>query len=234
LDQIDGENPTATNLDNPEDIQIINGNLVVADKSHNRVLVFNGIPGANDSPIKVLGQPDLSTCNAGAVVSGSQLESPTSVASDGTKLLVADYRNNRVLIWNNFSALTSGQTADAVLGQPDMASNIPGISSTFDSPYYATFSGSGALAVADEENHRVLIWTSIPVCTTPSTGCSADFGSPVILGQTDGTKNDANGSVGGITNAQGLYSPNSVKFNGLNQLIVGDAYNYRFLVFNAK
>jgi hypothetical protein len=182
----------------------------------------------------VLGQPDLSTCNAGAVVSGSQLESPTSVASDGTKLLVADYRNNRVLIWNNFSALTSGQTADAVLGQPDMASNIPGISSTFDSPYYATFSGSGALAVADEENHRVLIWTSIPVCTTPSTGCSADFGSPVILGQTDGTKNDANGSVGGITNAQGLYSPNSVKFNGLNQLIVGDAYNYRFLVFNAK
>ena len=46
-----------------------------------------------------------------------------AVYSDGTHLFVADYDNNRVLIWNNIPT-SNGQAANMVLGQPNMTSSL--------------------------------------------------------------------------------------------------------------
>ena len=41
---------------------------------------------------------------------------------DGTKLFIADTRNNRVLIYNSIPT-ENNASADVVIGQPDMVSN---------------------------------------------------------------------------------------------------------------
>ncbi len=89
-----------------------------------RVLVWNTLPTTTFAPADlVLGQPDFSTdvSNNGGV-SASSLESATQIDSDGTRLAVADLRNNRVLLWNTFP-VTLGQPATSVIGQPSFASS---------------------------------------------------------------------------------------------------------------
>ncbi len=51
-------------------------------------------------------------------------EGPQSVVTDGTRMFVSSYANNRVLIWNQIpdSALTP---PDVVLGQPDFQTITP-------------------------------------------------------------------------------------------------------------
>ena len=96
----------------------INGKLYVADMANNRVLIWNTVPTNSNTPASVvLGQPDMSstTANNGGI-SGSSLNLPRSVYSDGTKLYVADQGNNRVLIWNTIPTVNN-MTADVVLGQ---------------------------------------------------------------------------------------------------------------------
>ena len=52
------------------------------------------------------------------------LSFPYAVQSDGTRLFVPDYSNNRVLIWNTMPT-ADGTPPNVVLGQPDMTSNTP-------------------------------------------------------------------------------------------------------------
>src|SRR5262249_8672786 len=128
----------------------------------------------------VLGQPDFTTTTLNAAATQNNLRLPTAVASDGTRLAVADTDHNRILIWNNISGLTNNANADVVIGQPDFKSvSIPG-----QVPNAKSLRGpqgvwiqNGKLFIADTQNHRVLIYNSIPT----QNGVAAD----VVLGQKD-------------------------------------------------
>ena len=67
------------------------------------------------------------------------------MASDGTRLYVGDYNNQRVLIWNTISAATG---ANLVLGQPNMTSNT-----NFGATASSFFNPGGVATDGDEDLH---------------------------------------------------------------------------------
>ncbi len=85
---------------------------------------------------------------------------PMGIAGDGTRLFLADTYNNRVLVWN--TAPTSNTPPDFVLGQKDFTGNHSGSGrDQMNFPVNITTDGK-RLVVADTDNHRLLIWTSMP------------------------------------------------------------------------
>lgn len=88
----------AHRLDYPTGVHYDGVRLFVADSKNNRVLVWNTLPGSNGTPAdNVLGQADFTSKAITGGVSG--LLEPTGIFSLGTRLLVADTLNNRVLIY---------------------------------------------------------------------------------------------------------------------------------------
>lgn len=101
------------------------------------------------------------------------------IATDGTRLFLADSFNHRVLIWSTLP--TANVAPDLVLGQPDFTSNTPGSGrGQMNMPMQVSTDGR-RLAVADSYNDRILIWTSFPT----RNGAPADL---VINGSNVGTK----------------------------------------------
>ncbi|MHC4678728.1 MAG: NHL repeat-containing protein [Planctomycetota bacterium] len=83
-----------------------------------------------------------------------------SIASDGTRFLVADTYNNRVLVWNK---LPEGNVPpDLVLGQKDFTSNDPGTGRDQLNWPVSGAAADGHIVVADTENNRILIWNGPP------------------------------------------------------------------------
>jgi len=163
---------------------VVDSNRVGASPENNRVLIFNNLQEQLPAPTAqlpqgarcpvctgkadvVLGQTDFTKSDIG--LSQTALRQPTAVATDGKVVVVADTDNNRVLIWNNIPT-TNGAPANLVLGQPDFKGNAPN-AGTGDPrvPSAKTLRGPqgvwiqyGKLYVADTQNHRVLVWNSIP------------------------------------------------------------------------
>jgi hypothetical protein len=94
---------------------------------------------------------------------------PGTIGIDGTHFLLADTRNNRVLIWNT---LPNGNVSpDLVLGQTTLTTNNSGSDlGSMDWPTSVCMAG-GKIVVADAYNNRILIWNSLP----SANGQSADF-----------------------------------------------------------
>ncbi len=232
-------------LANPESIAVAKGKLVVGDSSNNRVLIWNKIPTTNGQPPDlVLGQNNSTTCvnnNNGTGASGApsaaNFDYPAGVWTDGTKLIVADADDNRVLIWKRFPK-SAFQPADIVLGQVDFTTKSKNNDGTggvgvnpsrpsLSFPYYLLSNGS-QLFVADASNNRVLVWNKFP---------KANFQpADVVLGQpsfTCGVKNnDGTGCVSGATSASNFYEPQGF-FLYKNQLIVTDGFNSRYLIYTS-
>jgi hypothetical protein len=199
-------------------VLVDNGKLYVSDLSNNRVLVWNAFPSSNgQSADFAIGRPNLT----------SNINTPTAttlgardVYSDGARLFVADGGFHRVLIYNTIPS-SSGQAADVVLGQPDFISSTPnhgGLSaSSMKFPASVFFDGT-RLFVADEENHRVLIWNSLPTTNFQP--------ADLVLGQPNFTTNSW--SLGG---ASGMYWPTQVYGDG-TRLYVSEQMNNRVLVWN--
>ena len=100
---------------------------------------------------------------------------PMGIASDGKRLLLADTRNNRILIWNELPV--GNEEPDLVLGQNDFYSNLPGCSESKLNWPVAVATDGKRIVVADTNNHRVLIWNEYP----EKNGAPAD----IVLGQQD-------------------------------------------------
>jgi len=215
----------ANTLSSPHGIASDGTNLVVADTGNHRVLIWPTIPTTTqEAATYVLGQTLMTTATANqGGRSAATLSSPRFVAISGTKLLVSDSSNNRVLIWNTMP--TANKTAANIyLGQPAAnvgTANNGGLSaSTLNAPYGLTVAGS-ILYVADYTNHRVLGWNSVPAASSTA----ADF----ALGQPDLVSNTANN--GGRT-AQTLSNPSDVSSDG-TVLFVSDYSNHRVLKWSA-
>jgi hypothetical protein len=135
---------------------------------------FSGLNGQNlfetNQPADIILGPYAAGSNA------SGLHVPGRIVCVGSKLFVADTRNNRILIWNEIN-LTNNQPADIVLGQPDFQSNYSGTSASQLSWPYSVHSDGNRVFVADSYNNRVLIWLSVPELN----GQPAD----IVLGQVD-------------------------------------------------
>jgi hypothetical protein len=222
----------ATSMRLPEDVSLRAGKLIVADTANHRVLIWNTPPTVNEAtPDLVLGQRSFTTCasnddNGDGTSDGAPTAStffyPAGVWTDGTRLMVADTDNHRVLLWNTFPT-THGQPADVVLGQPDFTSRATATTAQgMNSPYIVNSTGQ-QLFVAEYQNHRVLVWNQLP--TAP--GTAAD----VVLGQPDFTSNNrGDPAPGNAPSAKSLYQPSGVLLAS-PYLVISDYGNNRLLVF---
>jgi hypothetical protein len=239
-----------SSLLDPEGIAITpGGKLVVADTGHHRVLIWNTLPTSPHQPANVvLGQGNFINCAANdvdqngtsdGVPTAETLDGPTGVWTDGTRLIVSDSGNSRVLIWNQLPSMVF-EPADVVLGQykftrhafnddnQDGAPDAP-TARTFRGPRGITFNGV-QLAIADSENNRVLIWNTFPATNFKP--------ADVVLGQNDFShheKNDTdqNGSADANPSANTLGLPTGVLFYR-NKLLVTDTSNSRVLIYQSK
>ncbi|QRK09714.1 hypothetical protein JQX13_06210 [Archangium violaceum] len=213
----------------PEGAFIGHGKVLVADSAHNRVLVWNTIPTTNGAPADlVLGQRSFDTCASNDTTgdgvsdgapSASTLWNPMGVWTDGTRLVVVDGANSRVLIWNQFPT-SNGQGADLVLGQPDFTSR--GTATTASGlriPSYVASTGL-QLFVADSQNHRVLGWNQFPT----TNGAEADL----VLGQPDFTS-----ATESAPSDRGLHQPGGLLL-AWPHVVVPDTNNNRLLVFTSR
>jgi hypothetical protein len=220
--------PGANTLSGPYSVSSDGTRLFVADAMNNRVLIYNTIPTSNNASADVvIGQADFTgnNENQGGSAAANTLDYPYCVHTDGTKLIVSDASNNRVLIYNSIPT-GNNASADVVIGQQNMTSNsenqggAAAAANTLFIPY-AVYSDGDKLFIADSNNNRVLIYNHIPT----SNNASAD----VVVGQQNMTSSDAN--QGGSVAANTLSGPVGVYSDGI-KLIVSDGSNSRVLVYN--
>ncbi|MEO8099357.1 MAG: hypothetical protein ABI811_16755 [Acidobacteriota bacterium] len=232
-------------------IAFANGKLYLADSNrlgltplNNRVLVMDtlGFPKATDEiqpylsrcPVcvgeasLVLGQPDFTTVEGNSTtkpVTGSTMRVPTAVATGGGYLAVSDTLNNRVLLWRTLPG-TNGQAADIVVGQSrlDQVRAVVTDAKSLRAPQ-GVWIQDGRLFVADAQNHRVLIWNSMPTAN--------DQAADIVLGQNNFNENvELDPIKQNVTiAADSLLTPTSVTSDG-KRLFVTDLGLNRVLIWN--
>ncbi|WP_298395848.1 T9SS type A sorting domain-containing protein [Flavobacterium sp.] len=196
------------------------GVLAVSEQTGGRVKLWNPTPTANGvNATVVVGKTSFTDCtNAGANQASISNSNGVAFSPDGNKLIVTDFSNNRVLIWNTIPTV-NGQNADVVLGQPNFTSGFGGVSATaMNGPTGAYVSSDGRLLIADRGNHRILIWNSIPTTNNKP--------ADVVVGQTIFT------SPGGGSSATTMVNPWGVCVSPDGKLLVADSANNRVLVWN--
>ncbi|MEI8096218.1 MAG: immunoglobulin-like domain-containing protein [Spirochaetales bacterium] len=223
---------SASSMD-PYGVAIVGTKLLVADFSYHRVLIYNSIPTNNNQAADmVLGQSGFTTPSSAntfsSTTNSSTLRYPTQVWSDGTKVLVLDQGNNRILVWNSFPT-TYGQAADVVIGQSDMSSRT---NVDFDAARL-NFNGSmnvkltvdkfGRLLVAvpmggGTAGSRIYIYNSIP--TTSLTPADKVLGAP-----------DFTSTVTGTASASTFRDPEGVAVDSTGHIWVADYIGNRVLKF---
>lgn len=216
----------------PTGVDVIDGNLVVCDAWHHRLLAWDGIPTENfAAPTYVLGQRDFSSveANRGGDVTASTMYWPFGCAVVNDIFWVADTGNRRVLGWriepDGRTLPDPSRPADIVLGQDDSSSRQDnrgeGIGAASFRWPHAIAGDADTLFIADAGDHRVLSWSPHP--TNGST--SADG----VLGQDDlGSMEEFKIRPQG---AQRMRFPYAVAMEG-DRLFVADTSNNRVLIWH--
>ncbi|MBN8643607.1 MAG: DUF11 domain-containing protein, partial [Flavobacteriales bacterium] len=197
------------------------GVLAVSEQTGGRVKLWNPTPSANGANATVVvGKTNFTDCtNVGANQSNVSNSNGVAFSPDGNKLIVTDFSNNRVLIWNTIPTV-NGQNADVVLGQANFTSSFGSVSaSAMSGPTGAFVSSDGRLLIADRGNHRILIWNSIPTTNNKP--------ADVVVGQTVFT------SPGGGSSATSMVNPWGVCVSPDGKLLVADSANNRVLIWNS-
>lgn len=158
--------------------------LFVADFTNNRTLVHSttALATGQDAAF-VLGQADFTSNAAAATQSGQG--SPTAIELDpaSQRLFVSNLASHRVLIYD-VSAISNGENAVGVLGQPDFTSSASATTAAgLNQPIGLAFEpGTGRLYVCELLNRRVLVYDA----QTPN-GVAASH----VLGQANFTTTTA-------------------------------------------
>jgi hypothetical protein len=160
--------------------------LVVADTNHNRVLIWNRIPTANNQPADVVvGQKDFVSAGlpSNDTPTAASVRGPQGVWLQNGKLFIADTQNNRVLIFNKIPT-ANGASADVVLGQPNFTTFVQQditqqktsiAANTMLNPVSVSSDGVHVF-VSDLGYNRVLIWNTIP--TVNQAPADVEIGQP--------------------------------------------------------
>jgi hypothetical protein len=227
----------ASNFGGPINATANNEQFFIGDYDNNRVLVYSAQPTAGPGTADfVLGQPDFNSRDRNCTASG--LSSLEGIYATDNHLIVADYSNNRVLIWN-LPITASGQPADRVLGQSSFTNCVgndadqDGTSDvasaqTMERPA-GVWSDGTRLVTLERTNNRVLIWNSFPTENFQA--------ADVVLGQstfsnTTALDDDQDGTSDANATARTLNFPyEGIDSNGV-QLCVADSGNNRVLIWN--
>jgi hypothetical protein len=213
---------SAQSMNGPITVHFDGANLVVAEYTGNRVLIWHGFPVRDRQPADVVvGQPSMST--SGEATTATTLRRPSSAFSDGTDLYVTDDSNMRVLIYRPLP-VADGAAASVVLGQGGSftTNTWDGTGATADSidDPSSVWVDSGRLIVTDSGNNRVLVWNRVPQAQTPA---------DLVLGQPDFTTTTDN--TGGPSAASIHYPTGATVYKG--GLYVADRENHRVLVWRS-
>ena len=222
----DTSGTSQTSFNGASTLCAVGSTLYVVDLQNSRILGYNSIPvTTNPAADFVIGQNDFTSNmqNKGASPTADSLATPTSVHCDTQRLIVTDASNNRILIYEP-PPTTTNPSASIVIGQANFTTATTGTTqTTFNGPRAATVDDSGRLLVSDVNNHRILIFNSIPT----GNGAAADL----VLGQPDFTSAMANGGAS-VPDARGMNFPNAtLVLNG--NLLVSDVFNNRILIWNS-
>lgn len=218
--------PALQTLAAPSAVAVNDRYLAVADTLNHRVLVFDvtgPYPEWTQRPV-VLGQagPYDSAPNTPRAAAATVFGAPVALARAGERFIVSDQNHNRVLIWPRLPQ-SEMELPTVVLGQTDFGSYLPqggqsdpggaGLSRPM-----AVHSNGRALAVADQQNHRVLLWRDIPEASNQA--------ADVVLGQPDfhTTSLATTPSAGRLNQPSGVYL-------SADRLYVADTGNNRVLVW---
>lgn len=209
-------------------IDTVNNVTYLADVGNNRVLVFNSSAPVNSQQATyVLGQPNFAAneCNYGGSATSQTLCGPRSVWSNGQYLAVAEYYNNRVLLFH-LPITANDQAATYVLGQANFSNtscngNANGMCQPVDAFYSAT---ANQFFVADWAYHRVDVYSGFPSSNYPA--------ATYVLGQAATNSFAGCNRSGANPTASTLCNPQSIRGDGLGNLYVGDTYNYRVLTYS--
>jgi uncharacterized protein (TIGR03437 family) len=242
--------PSANTLNTPVDVAASGSELFAVDAVNNRVLVYPATTaGVSTTAVRVIGQLDF-PYDSPNLIEGKEFNlaaflnasSPlgTAVLDQSVsppRLYVADTWNHRILGFKDFTHLQNGQTADVVIGQPDLfrsVANYPSNDATTPNqqglrfPTGLAVDSAGNLFVADTGNSRILRFPA-PFASGKTALESADL----VLGQIDFTSivTDASdhtmNSPTGIALTQDALNPASSS----GWLIAADATHNRVLFF---
>ncbi|MBM3809303.1 MAG: hypothetical protein FJW22_14045 [Acidimicrobiia bacterium] len=166
----------ALRFNHPGGIAVVSGQLVLADRNNNRVLIWSGLPSTGDEPPAiVLGQGSFDTNAPGTRL--DELNWPTAVATDGARLYVADTYNDRILVWRSVPTFHK-QPADFAITR---ASGVVWP--------WGIWTDGRRLMTSTTVGGRVLLWHRIPDDDRPPdvTMRAPAFGTPRTI-ESDGTR----------------------------------------------
>ena len=210
------------------------GDVLIADTSNNRVLMFKPPIAINPIANFVFGQGgsfSSTSCNGGYGIppSNATLCGPHGVAPDSANanLFIADTSNNRVLRWPYSATAGPAAVANVVVGQPDFTHNS---SNTVDAtglcnPSAAAIDKSvtpNRLWVVDTNNNRVLGYASAATFATYSA-------ATIVIGQADFYSGSCNQGIG--VSSKTLCAPNAAAVDATGNLYVADGNNNRVLEY---
>ena len=218
-----------------------NGGLTVAIIGLILATTWSAKPGwasSGTTASAVLGQINFSHNTANTPDAQSMYtNNVSSVAVDkvGGYLYVSDGNNNRVLGFSSISALTNGEAAALVIGQPDFetttANSQPEPQKNLYLPTGIAVDSNENLYVADYNHNRILVFSN-PFATMASTGQTAGFSAFMVIGQ-GGDFSSTSCNVGGSLPSQStICDPNAIAIDASNNLWVADAGNNRVLEFD--
>lgn len=140
-------------------------NLLLVDKNDSRVLYWSICPAVDVTAATiVIGQINFTTATSPPPNTAATLFAPYAAIMDAGRVIIADYNDNRVLVYNGVPA-GNGANADVVIGQADFVSvtanqgNANPAANTLSGPGNggsALCMARGRLFVCDQVNNRVL------------------------------------------------------------------------------
>ena len=207
------------------------GDVLIADTGNNRVL---SVPSGAVSASRVLGQTGFAGNGPNQIKPGS-VNFPYKIAVDYSQapfaVYVSDTNNNRVLIWKDSAHFRTGDSADLVIGQPDLVTAVPNVDSGGGSgpsktglsgPKGIALAADGTLFVADSGNNRALRFPR-PVDQT------GRITPDVVLGQPDFTT-----SASAAVSATSMNAPSGIAMGPNGDIFVADSGNNRILEFASR
>lgn len=197
-----------------------NSRLFVAESGNQRVTIFDVASITNgENAVNVLGQPDFSSTSVACTQNGMRYPYFLAYDSNNSRLFVADYFNNRVIVYATAS-IVNGQNASNVLGQPNYTAGTSGTTQNgMSSPYGLAYDSTNSrLFVAEYANNRVTVYD----VTSITDGQNASN----VLGQPNFSRSTSAYAQNGMNQPFGLAydSTNS-------RLFVAERNNSRVTVF---
>ena len=205
-------------------VTVAKGKLLVTDRGNSRILIYNRRPLFEPAKADiVVGQIDFGRSSTG--LADNRLNLPESLYVADDRLIVADSKNNRVLVWNTIPT-TSGAAADIVLGQVNFNRNAvidPPTAKSLNFPT-AVWSDGTQLIVLDAGNNRILVWNTFPTADNQA--------ADIVLGQLYFTQNEANQGGEPSDSTLSFSADGGGLCSNGSQLFVSDSANNRILVWD--